>query len=151
MFKDIEITTDGYENITLFDTHGITIHRKGESNNAELVIHPCATGKLSIRFAKEPYQCHVTLANGDDFTVDLGDSDDWGNIQGMTNSPGEWFREGKGKVPADWDRRIGWGNDSDGHVEIVDVELADGFPHGTDIPLEEFKQDVADFLIYHGG
>lgn len=58
--------------------------------------------------------CHmyeITLADGTGRLVDVGYEEDWGNIQEAT--PDE---------VRDWEKsRVGWGNDADGHVEIVKV------------------------------
>lgn len=145
----VDITTDGYRHITLFDNFEVSV--VGNKDKAEIVIHPSSVGNLTIRAAKEPYRCKIFLANGNCLEIDLGDTDDWCNVQPMNCLSGELFKEGGGVVPDDWDKRIGWGNDSDGHVEIVKVELLDGYPNGTEIPLEDFNRDVGDFLIYHEG
>lgn len=139
MFTEININDNDTANLNLFDTHDIVVNRNG--NDAEIVIHPCNIGKVTVRYAKETYSCRIHLADGIVKTIDLGDESDWGNIQQM--NPGDTFIEGRD--PEDWFERIGWGNDEDGHIEIVKVEYLDGI----EIPLDEFKQDIADFIIYY--
>ena len=66
----------------------------------------------------------IYLYNGRKLTVDIGDESDWGNIQQMHpedfDVPG--FRYSNDRIyPPYFDEIPGWGNDSDGHVEIVAV------------------------------
>lgn len=60
----------------------------------------------------------LTLANGDEIIMDVSNEDDWGNVQQMVW--GDYFNEHE-VDPEDGLDRVGWGNDSDGHIEIVDV------------------------------
>lgn len=52
----------------------------------------------------------ITLADGDTKTVNVGCEDDWGNIQQCVPDDCD-----------DWETSVGWGNDEDGHIKIVDV------------------------------
>lgn len=58
-----------------------------------------------------PYHVYeLKMADGTSKIVDVGDEDDWGNLQDCT--PGDC---------TDWMFAIGYGNDNDGHVRIVRV------------------------------
>lgn len=130
MFKDIQVKNNCYENLSLWDSHDVQLVRT-DGNNGEIVIHPCHIGSLSVRFAKEPYECKIFLAGTKNpIQVQLWEESDWGEID-ITDH----------KKPK-------WGNDVDGYKTIKRVELLDGYPHGTEIPLEEFSRDVNDFMIY---
>ncbi len=65
------------------------------------------TNKFGVPF----HAYTITLSNGEEILVDVGEEDDWGDIQECT--PGDDCR--------DWRTAVGWGNDADGHVEIVKV------------------------------
>lgn len=59
-----------------------------------------------------PYHCYeLTFINGETKYIDIGCEEDWGNIQEM------WVDDGYGKL----DACVGWGNDEDGHIQIVKV------------------------------
>ena len=61
-----------------------------------------------------PYHRYeIQLLNGDDFVVDIGVEDYWGNIQECV--PGDECVDGV------WEDKVGWGNDADGHIEIMKV------------------------------
>jgi len=141
MFKDIEINENDWSVLSLFGTHDITVRREN-GDNAEIVIHPCYSGKLSVRYAKEPYCCKLCIRHGkfgeEDYKLrwedcDLSVSEDWGEID--TTDP----------------QNPKYGNDEDGYDEIIAVELPDGYPHGTSIPLDVFSRDVDDFTVHHIG
>ena len=64
-----------------------------------------------------PYsQYRLFLKDGDEFTVEIGDEGDWGNIQQML--PSDFVKD----YPEYFNEIPGWGNDSDGHIEIVAVK-----------------------------
>ena len=124
--------TDG-NNLILWGDALLRISKPRDSHHVEIVAHPSPTMTVSFRQARAPYVCMLHLADGRDVDVDLACAEDWGDIQECL--PDECKRPGA----------LGWGNDSDGHVEIVRVTDADG----KDIPLSEFERDVNDFTIYH--
>ncbi len=66
------------------------------------------------------------LANGDEVLMDVSTEEDWGNVQQMVW--GDVFANEE-KDPEDGLDRVGWGNDSDGHIEIVDVKDLDNDEH----------------------
>lgn len=72
-----------------------------------------------------PYHKYqITLANGDDKYVDVAVEEEWGAIQQM-------FRDtGYGNMV----ECVGWGNDEDGHIEIISVVDCETEKHYT--PLE---------------
>ena len=58
-----------------------------------------------------PYRrCVLRLADGRVVTMDVGCEEDWGNVQPCLPDD----------CP-DWETAVGWGNDADGHVQIVSV------------------------------
>ena len=67
------------------------------------------------KFGVPYHQYELHLSDGDSTTMDVGYEEDWGNVQPMM--PDDF----NGRVPEDWFSRIGWGNDLDGHIEIVEV------------------------------
>ena len=136
MFKDIQVKPEDRANLLLWDTHELIINRDKDGNGGEIVIHPCRIGSLHVRFAKEPYRCVLHFADNETKEIDLGDESDWGNIQPCITDDCE-----------DWEASIGYGDDADGHKKIVKVTDI----YGTDIPLDEFKRDVEDFIIYYEG
>ena len=61
-----------------------------------------------------PYHSYrILLADGEEDEIDVGIEEEWGNVQEC--GPDD-------KVKGRWDKAVGWGNDEDGHVEIVRVE-----------------------------
>ena len=68
------------------------------------------------KFGVPHNQYRLFLKDGDEFTIDIGDEGDWGNIQQML--PTDFVKE----YPSYCDDIPGWGNDSDGHIEIVAVK-----------------------------
>lgn len=63
------------------------------------------------KFGVPYHEYELSLNDGTFKTVDVGCEEDWGNIQQM-------FRDdGFGKYV----ECVGWGNDSDGHIEIISV------------------------------
>ena len=64
------------------------------------------TNKFGVPYEKFT----LWLDNGNEILVDIGSEDDWGNIQEC--APGDC---------EDWENSIGWGNDEDGHLKIVNV------------------------------
>lgn len=59
-----------------------------------------------------PYEKYsLWFDNGTGIGVDIGNEDDWGNIQEC--APGDC---------KDWENSIGFGNDADGHLKIVSVD-----------------------------
>lgn len=62
------------------------------------------------------YQLHLVTRTWK--WIDIADESDWGNIQRCVY--GDTFANGESD-PSDALERIGWGNDSDGHIEIDDV------------------------------
>ena len=119
--------------LLLWDGVLVRISKSRDDGRIEIVAHPSATASVSFRQAREPYPCILHLAGGGTKQVDLACTEDWGDIQYC--APDECR-----KCPA-----LGWGNDADGHVEIVRVTDMDG----TTIPLGEFERDVRDFIVYH--
>jgi hypothetical protein len=61
-----------------------------------------------VKYPNHYYQ--IYLADGRKLNVDVGNEDDWGNIQPCATGDCE-----------DWIDSIGWGNDNDGHTKIVRV------------------------------
>ena len=114
------------------------VFNKKENGQCEIVLHgnPCLKN-LTVRWATEPYFCNLYLENGDVKHIDLGSSEDWGNIQQCTPDDCK-----------DWENSIGWGNDEDGHIKIKKV-TTDVYGEEVEIPLEIFKRDVEDLLLYH--
>lgn len=67
----------------------------------------CCENKYGVRY----HEYEIFLADGTSRTVDVGCEEDWGDIQ-----------EAYPDEVRDWGvSRVGWGNDSDGHIEIVGV------------------------------
>lgn len=65
-----------------------------------------------------PYHSYqIFLADGEEEEIDVGIEEEWGNIQEC--GPDD-------KVKSRWDKAVGWGNDEDGHVEIVKVVDLEG-------------------------
>ena len=61
-----------------------------------------------------PYhEYEITLLNGEILCVDIGIEEDWGDIQECV--PDDQCAND------DWTGKVGWGNDADGHIEIVKV------------------------------
>lgn len=84
----------------------IFIEEKSIMNNNEITTDEITTNEFGV-----PYHSYtVFLANGDSFAVEVGDEDDWGNVQEC--SPDDCD---------DWETAVGWGNDADGHIKIVKV------------------------------
>ena len=105
------------------------------SSVVELVAYPTRAVSISFRQAREPYACTLHLVDGQVIPVDLACMEHWGDIQ--VCNPDEcriW--------PA-----LGWGNDSDGHVEIDHVTDETG----ATIPMDRFARDCEDFTVYHEG
>lgn len=129
------MVTDIHEdtNLLLWGGVRVRITRSPDNGRIEIVAHPSRTASVSFRRARAPYQCTLHLAGGGTKRIDLACAEDWGNIQDC--APDEC---------RNWPT-LGWGNDADGHVEIVRVTDMDG----ETIPLGEFEQDVRDFIIYH--
>lgn len=117
----------------LFGDHIVTFNAVGKSG-CELVLLQAPVGVLRVRTAREPYACVLHLANGKEVRIFTGDESDCGNVQACT--PGDC---------KDWATALGWGNDADGHVKIRKVTT----PGGTEIPLPEFRQDIADLAPIH--
>lgn len=71
-----------------------------------------------------PYHSYnITLINGTEINIDVGYEEDWGNIQQCT--------------PDDcpqWENAVGYGNDLDGHTEIIKV-----IDNETDIEIDPWK------------
>lgn len=105
------------------------------THTLEVVAYPSSTVHTVFRQARAPYTCTLHLVDGRRVPVDLACEEHWGDIQ--TCSPDECR-----KWPA-----LGWGNDSDGHVEIDHVTD----DTGALIPMAEFEQDVKDYIAYHEG
>ena len=123
---------DCNSNFILFGEVMLRVTKDRDTDRIEIVRYP-SDASVTVREAKKPYQCTLHLADGSDVWVDLACTEDWGDIQDC--SPDECSR-----WPA-----LGWGNDSDGHVEIIGVTDA----RGNLIPLDEFERDVEDFIIHH--
>lgn len=113
--------------------------KKKENGQGEIVVHDSLSRNLTIRFATKPYICDLHLSDGTVKRVDLGNSEDWGNIQQCTPDDCK-----------DWENSIGWGNDVDGHIKIKKV-TCDDYGEEVEIPLEVFKLDLEDMLLYHEG
>lgn len=120
-------------NLLLWGDVLVRITRSQVDGHIEVVAHPSQTASVSFRQARAPYPCVLHLAGGGTKRVDLACTEDWGNIQYCY--PDECRR-----CPA-----LGWGNDADGHVEIVRVTDMDG----ETIPMGEFERDVRDFIVHH--
>ena len=129
--------TDVHEdtNLLLWDDLIVQVVRDRDTGHVEIVAHPSHKMSVSFRQAKWPYECTLHLANRKKVDVDLGLAEDWGDIQ-------DCYPDECRKWPA-----LGWGNDADGHVEIVRVTDVDG----DTIPLAEFRRDVHDFVVHHEG
>lgn len=57
------------------------------------------------------HEYEIFLADGTSRILDVGCEEDWGDVQ-----------EAAPDEVSDWEKsRVGWGNDADGHVEIVKV------------------------------
>lgn len=125
MSQVINVEPNSSQNITLFDTHDIRINRK-DNNDVELVIYPCAIGKLSIRYANPLYQYTIYFDNGYE-EIDL------------------WYCEDFDNINIDDPQHPKYGNEKDGYREIVEVKDA----KGRNISLEKFSQDVSDLAIYN--
>lgn len=125
MFTPIDVPRNERKNITLFDTHDIQIKRDN-NNDVELVIHPSKIANLTVRFAKNPYRCYIHTKMGKQL-IDLGDESDWGNIDTCVHTCPQF------------------GNDVDGWQRIFKVTDL----NNNVIPLENFCQDVEDFIIYY--
>lgn len=52
----------------------------------------------------------ITLADGDTMCINIGYEEYWGNIQECTPDDCD-----------DWETSVGWGDDDEGHIKIVDV------------------------------
>jgi hypothetical protein len=118
--------------LLLWDDVVVRLARDEDNGHIEIVAHPSRAKSVSFRQAREPYKCRLHLADDRQIDVDLAFPEDWGNIQAC-------FPDECRKWPA-----LGWGNDADGHVEIVRVTDTNGT-----IPLGEFARDVADFMVHH--
>lgn len=80
-----------------------------------------------------PYHCYeITLVNGETKHIDIGCEEDWGNIQEM------WKDNGYGNL----DACVGWGNDVDGHIEIVKVV---DMETGKSINVMDWVEEVWNF------
>ena len=62
------------------------------------------------KFGVPYHEYQITLLGGDKKNINIGYEDDWGNIQQCT--PGDC---------PEWQNSVGYGNDEDGHIEIVKV------------------------------
>mgnify|MGYP003290469635 CR=1 FL=1 len=81
-----------------------------------------------------PYhEYEIILNNGESKVIDVGCEEDWGDIQGCVPDDCD-----------DWQDSLGWGNDCDGHIKILKVTDK----NDNEIPMDEFRQDVADFIVY---
>lgn len=67
-------------------------------------------GKNENKFGVPHEKYSLWLDNGNEILVDIGSEDDWGNIQEC--APGDC---------EDWENSIGWGNDDEGHLKVVNV------------------------------
>lgn len=129
MFTDIH---EDYR-LLLWDKVIVRISKKPDSNQIELVTYPSSAMNVVHRTAKAPYTCVLHLADGRSVPVDMACAEHWGDIQDCSQDEcKEW--------PA-----LGWGNDVDGHVEIVGVTD----DSGAAIPLDVFRQDIEDFTVHH--
>ena len=129
MFTDIH----GDVNLLLWSNVIMRVSLKPDSNQIDIVTYPSQSMSVVHRTAKAPYTCVLHLADGRNVPVDLSCAEHWGDIQNC-------FPDECKKWPA-----LGWGNDADGHVEIIGVTDDAG---GT-IPLDVFRQDIEDFTVYH--
>lgn len=120
-------------NLLLWGEVPVRITRNPDNGRIEIVAHPSDHASVSFRQARAPYPCVLHLASGGSRRVDLACTEDWGNIQ-------DCYPDECRRWPA-----LGWGNDEDGHIEIVHVTDV----LGNTIPLGEFEQDVKDFIIHH--
>lgn len=78
-----------------------------------------------------PYHGYtLELADGREIVMDVGCEEDWGNVQQMFKD------DGCGTLIS----TVGWGNDSDGHSEIVDVFDCESEDHL--FPLTWATEDV---------
>ena len=69
------------------------------------------SGMKKNKYGVPYHEYEIYLANGVTRIVDIGCEEDWVNIQ-----------EAALDEVRDWEKsRVGWGNDADGHVEIVKV------------------------------
>lgn len=68
---------------------------------------------MKNKFGVPYHEYEIRLINGDELVVDIGEECDWGNIQGCV--PGDECTDDI------WKNKVGWGNDADGHIEIVSV------------------------------
>lgn len=127
MFTPIDTEMDSYENLLLWDTHEVTVHR-GNDNDCEIVIHPNRIGKCKVRMAKSPYACTLHTLDGKEIYCNLDCEEDWGNVD------------------IDSHNNVKYGNEEDGYAEIGGVTY-----YGTDewIPMDEFCRDVRDFIVYY--
>ena len=127
--------TDISQDTTLLLWGGAMVRiAKDRDGIPEIVAHPVPDMPV-VRFrqAKAPYTCTLHLVDGRHVNVDLACAEHWGDIQSC-------FPDECRKWPA-----LGWGNDSDGHIEIDHVTD----DNDREIPMDEFKQDVEDFIVYH--
>lgn len=68
-------------------------------------------GMKENKYGVPYHKYEIMLADGTSRIVDIGCEDDWGNIQ-----------EAYPDEVRDWEKsHVGWGNDADGHIEIVRV------------------------------
>jgi len=121
--------------LVLWDDALVRVARRLGSHTAEIVAYPSQSMSVTFRQARAPYACVLHLVDGRRIPVDLACPEHWGDIQ--TCLPDECR-----KWPA-----LGWGNDSDGHVEIDYVTDESG----ALIPMDEFERDIGDFTVYHEG
>lgn len=77
---------------------------------------------MKNKFGVNYHKYEITLINGATKIVDVGYEEDWGDIQQM------WKDTGFGNMV----ECVGWGNDNDGHLEIVKV-----------IDIEDFDKDIS--------
>lgn len=93
------------------------------------------TKKKDVNKFGVPHESYgMWLENGNEIRVDIGNEDDWGNIQECV--PGDC---------KDWENSIGWGNDADGHIKIVNAysyDTANSW-NGTDAVRSWFDTRVA--------
>ncbi len=133
--KEKKMLTEIKEDTELLLFGSVMVAVKRDPNGGvSIVAHRSPDAELRVRVAKEPYQCTLHLADGSEVMVDLGDDEDWGDIQDCV--PGDC---------EDWEGALGWGNDEDGHIKIESVTDGDG----NEIPLDEFRRDVDDFVIFY--
>ena len=135
---DLHIAADrmlGGHTLILWGDAIVRVTKKPDSHTAEIVAYPSKSMSVTFRQARAPYTCVLHLVDGRRIPVDLACQEHWGDIQ--TCYPDECR-----KWPA-----LGWGNDSDGHVEIDHVTDESG----ATIPMDEFERDIQDFTVYHEG